>query len=464
MSSATLPTLQLSPSRGTGGLIETARSLDQLYNYGRFLIDSGMIPRSIATPQAAVAIMLKGDELGIKPMHAFTSISVIQGNPTISPQLMLALVERTGLLEDIQVVEDKDSCQITMKRRGRSAQAVRFDRAEAVAMGLAGKDNWKKQFGVMMYWRCVTKACRRVFPDVIAGCYSPDEMGATINEDGELIDAEVVEMLAGPPVPTAKGLFSKEHVARTAAFTDWLSKQCQRINDAWHDGDGKGWAGWKATLEAAMDEGHGVPSKVGDLMPFWQARGHLFKWAQRVGYIEFPPGVDPEEAKTRQADAYCALVFHEHKPELIAEMAAYVKAERQKAVEAIYTKHPELAPEGWAEDRAVERQQAVAEEAIDVEAEDIDPAAPGPDDDPDDMGEAAEIPATGLGLYTWIREREAATGYPIIRHITAWAKLEKLVKDMEKWDHATVGRAYAEAVRKINEFARDEPKADALAN
>ena len=43
-------------------------------------------------------------------------------------------------------------------------------------MGLIGKDNWKKQFGIMCQWRALAANLRITFPDAIAGLYTQDEM------------------------------------------------------------------------------------------------------------------------------------------------------------------------------------------------------------------------------------------------------------------------------------------------
>lgn len=195
----TQPRGNIQPLRPMADVLDVVTHLDKLWDFAAILVKSRMLPTSIATTEAAVAIILKGRELGIGPMHAFDSISVIQGKPTISPQLMLALIERSGMLEDMTVEEQPESCHITLKRRGRTAQRVTFDRGEANSMGLWGKGNWLKMPGVMLYWRCVAKSCRRVFPDVIAGCYTPEEMGANVGEDGEIIEGEIVaEFKPGP--------------------------------------------------------------------------------------------------------------------------------------------------------------------------------------------------------------------------------------------------------------------------
>ena len=154
------------------------------------LVKTGFLPQAIKTPEQALAIMLTGRELGIPAMAALNTINVIQGKPAVSPQLMLALIERSGQLENIEIETDPDGrwVSVIMKRRGRSAHNEVFGENEARAMGLLAKDNYKKQPTVMYKWRAVAAAARTVFPDVILGLYTPDEMGAevSVSEDGEM--------------------------------------------------------------------------------------------------------------------------------------------------------------------------------------------------------------------------------------------------------------------------------------
>ena len=149
--------------------IQIAMQADQLLNVGDLLVKSGMIPNSIRTPEAAMAIIIKGMELGLPPMAALAGITVIQGKPTVSPQLMLSLINRSGQLEDVQIETGMQGATVTMKRRGRSAFTSRFGPAEAKAMQLDGKDNYKKQAPVMYQWRAVAGCARVVFPWLRAG-------------------------------------------------------------------------------------------------------------------------------------------------------------------------------------------------------------------------------------------------------------------------------------------------------
>ena len=84
-------------------------------------------------------------------------------------------------------------------RRGRSPHTEYFGETEAAAMQLAGKDNYKNQAATMYKWRAVAACARVVFPDVITGLYTPDEMGADVTEDGELLPPVKDNLRAIPP-------------------------------------------------------------------------------------------------------------------------------------------------------------------------------------------------------------------------------------------------------------------------
>lgn len=178
---------------------------------------------SKVTEIQAMFIMLKGFELGISPMQALDGIQIIQSKPTVSPQLMLALINRSGELQDIQMDGDAKAYTVTMTRKGRSPHTEVFTIENAKAMGLAGKDNWQKQPAVMLKWRAVSACARVVFPDVIQGMYTPEEMGADVSEDasGELIiEQPPLAVLPPPTVDTSTGEIVEGKVVEDAPPTN----------------------------------------------------------------------------------------------------------------------------------------------------------------------------------------------------------------------------------------------------
>jgi hypothetical protein len=353
---ATMPEKGL--QKRSSDVLDFVQHMDKLWDLATILVKSRMLPSSISTPEAAVAIILKGKELGIGPMAAFAGITVIQGKPVVSPQLMLSLINRSGLMQDMKIEDDGETCRVTMKRAGRAQHTSAFSMEDAKAMQLATKDNWKKMGAIMRQWRAVAANARVTFPDVIDGMYTPEEMGAAVDEDGAIIEGEVVEEYRPAPEAKAipqnhsghgKGMYASPE--QVIEFNAWVSDQCQKINRKWAEE-------WDAKAEGWMAEGHRVPEKIDEVINPWQAKGHLLKWAIDTDRLD--PSIVPEESKTRQADGFVAIVYHRTNDDgmlldrraLKAEFTDYLKKRRQVQSDKVYRKHPELAPAGWAEEQA----------------------------------------------------------------------------------------------------------------
>jgi len=193
---------------------ETMSEWETIRDQASVLIKSGFLPQSVKTPDQAMAIILTGRELGIGTMAALQTINVIANKPTVSPQLMLALINRTKELEDLEIVDNGKACSVTMKRRGRKAHTETFSMEDALRLktteyingekktiSLAEKYNWKQQPGTMRKWRAVAACARIVFPDAILGLYTPDEMGAVTDADGEVIEAAPAPLTIAPAPP-----------------------------------------------------------------------------------------------------------------------------------------------------------------------------------------------------------------------------------------------------------------------
>ena len=136
-------------------------------------------------PEAVMAAMLQGHELGIGPMSALAEISVINGKPCISAKLMRALVHRAG--HDLWF-EAKGNTKVTVcaRRAGwpedRVAK-VTWTMDDAKAAGLAGGQNYRKYPRAMLAARATGEICRDNFADVLGGLsYTPEELS-----DGDLI-------------------------------------------------------------------------------------------------------------------------------------------------------------------------------------------------------------------------------------------------------------------------------------
>lgn len=159
--------------------------LDQVGQLAGLIAQTEFVPGALRGKPAAVgAAILAGRELGIGPMTSLQHLHVIDGRPSMSAQLMRALVLGAG--HTIRVVESSSTrCTITGRRRGEDEwSSVTWTVQEARQAGVEGKSNWKKYPRQMLVARATGELCRNLFADVLGGmAYTVEEAG-DIGADG----------------------------------------------------------------------------------------------------------------------------------------------------------------------------------------------------------------------------------------------------------------------------------------
>ena len=155
---------------------------------------SGLAPKSVSTPEKILTIALKGRELNLPPMQSLSHIHIIEGRPALSAELMVALVQRAG--HKLRVLETtSERCVVEGVRADDPEYVARteFTLEDAGRADLLGKPAWKHYPAAMLRARAISSLCRFAFADVISGCsYTPEELGAEVDEEGRVIDAEPV--------------------------------------------------------------------------------------------------------------------------------------------------------------------------------------------------------------------------------------------------------------------------------
>jgi hypothetical protein len=205
------------PSDEAGQQTLTPEGWRVLREQATMLVKTHFLPRGVDTPEKAIAIILKGRELGIPPMYALSNIAVINGKPTAGAELMLALVYRDHGDDAVRVTESSPTrCTIAYRRRGWSRhESFSFSIEDAERAGLLGKDNWQHYPAAMLRARCISAVARLAFPDTIGGLYTPEDLGAAVSlraGDEEVIEAEV----APEPAPARHGAAAGNHTADPA--------------------------------------------------------------------------------------------------------------------------------------------------------------------------------------------------------------------------------------------------------
>lgn len=203
------------------------REYNTLKDQARSIAKSGLAPRGVDTPEKVLVIALKGRELGIPPMQALSHIHIVEGKPTISSELMVALVQRAG--HKLRVLKTTASeCVVQGVRRDdpEYPQELAFTMADAEAAGVAKKQNWRNYPAAMLRARAISALCRYAFADVLMGAsYTPEELGAEVDEEGQVLEAEEPAKPGGAAPGEAPEYATAAQVTLLSALADDLFEE-----------------------------------------------------------------------------------------------------------------------------------------------------------------------------------------------------------------------------------------------
>lgn len=206
------------------------------------------------SPGKILLVVETGLMLGLHPMAALQGIDVIEGNPTIKPALMSALIRDAGhvlRIEQTGTIEGGDFAVTTIGIRSDDPEhpyiytwtphdalrAELIDSYQPDANGVwrvrcVDKNGlakpWQKWTARMCRWRSLGDTGSAGFEDVLLGMhYTPEELGATVDENGAAVD--VREIAQAEP--------SEEWAALIEACTtkDELTAVKKRAGAEWND-------------------------------------------------------------------------------------------------------------------------------------------------------------------------------------------------------------------------------------
>ena len=159
------------------------RSMDDACLLAKRMHESRMFS-AYGTPQAVLSTVLLGRELGMPSMASLRSVHIIEGKHSLSADLMVALVLKSGMAEYFQLVESTETaCTFETKRKGNPhPQRLSYTMEDAKLAGLLGPtrsgkpSNWDKMPKQMLRARAKSELARLEYPDLLAGLYTPEEL------------------------------------------------------------------------------------------------------------------------------------------------------------------------------------------------------------------------------------------------------------------------------------------------
>lgn len=171
-------------------------TLPEKMQYAKALAASGMLPGQYRQQPANLLYALEyAESLGLHPMAAITGIHVIEGKPSASAALISALVRRAGHKLRVRGNDQEAVAQIVRADDQDWTFEARWTMARAEQAGLAKKKVWREYPAAMLKARAITEVARDACEEALSGMhYTPEELGANVNADGEVVDAEVQQL------------------------------------------------------------------------------------------------------------------------------------------------------------------------------------------------------------------------------------------------------------------------------
>lgn len=174
------------------------RDVDDLGRVGKMLAVSGYFDDAKDVAQASVKV-LAGMEMGFGPFTSMTGIHIIKGKPSVGANLMAAAVKanprydyRVRKMEDSEViVEFFEMVNGKWESIGKSS----FTAADAQKAGTQNMGRFPRN---MLFARAISNGIKWFCPDVFNGnaAYTPDELGAVVDDDGNVIELPVTQTQA----------------------------------------------------------------------------------------------------------------------------------------------------------------------------------------------------------------------------------------------------------------------------
>lgn len=252
----------------------------------------------ISTPERALALMLLCDAEGLHPVMATRRYHIVENRPTMRADAMQAEFQaRQGVIEilrnDAQEARAIFSHPKLQPKGFEMAVTYQEFKESGLTSGANGeKVNWRRFRADMLWARLITRAIRRIYPGIIAGIYTPEE----IEDAAVVVEATPIQAQTPAPAiapPSAKPQPKRSDAAPPDTWENHMRSAKAACDAAWHrsladHGMSEGEAGEWGTL-IARDGYHRIVN-------------HIITAALEAGYITQPHVGKDDNVAVRDAD------------------------------------------------------------------------------------------------------------------------------------------------------------------
>lgn len=157
------------------------------------LVKSGLTPKDINRPEAALFVILAGRDMGLSPVQSLRSIRIIQGKLELSADIQLGKFhERGGRSQWLKLTDEAVELKL-MAPWSIEPHVSTFTITDAKRAGLMSSQTWQKYPKAMLRSRAITQGLKDIGFILGSGVYAPGEISG-----GEvIIDQNTGEVLPG---------------------------------------------------------------------------------------------------------------------------------------------------------------------------------------------------------------------------------------------------------------------------
>lgn len=172
-------------------------SMSEMQQLANAVAKSGMF--GIKTADQALVLMAISQAEGMHPAIAARDYHVIQGKPALKADAMLARFQTSGGRVEWTSMTDEKVSAIFSHPQGGSVE-IDWDMKRAKSADLGGKEMWKKYPRQMLRARVISEGIRIVYPGVVAGMYTPEEVQDFDTKEMKPTKGEVIDQPRPNPV------------------------------------------------------------------------------------------------------------------------------------------------------------------------------------------------------------------------------------------------------------------------
>lgn len=182
----------------------------------------------VKTKEQAIALMAICEAEGLHPAKAVQEYHIIQGRPALKADAMLARFQSAGGRVAWSSMTDVRVAGTFTHAQGGSVE-IEWTIEMAKRAGLTKNPTWNQYPRAMLRARCISEGIRTVFPGVVVGSYTPEEVQDMEPVRTPPAPPPLVEEVPPPAAIDVDKLVQSIENASTLEFLELLRPDMRRV-------------------------------------------------------------------------------------------------------------------------------------------------------------------------------------------------------------------------------------------